>query len=509
MAGAPFQAPTIDLSGTGATKTARRIGCSLVPVIVGMVIIGFVISAVRSCDISTTSSSFHGPTFNSSSMLTLSGGATVLPGDGPEADLVVITQETKDSTTTRRIARVSFTKDGSKLVWQSEPVDDSAYRAEVAVVGNTLFAGIDDNLYALDAKTGKTQWRATLHDKVTTGCPSCFSAVGDRLVVRTTDAFVSGYGTASSESLWTKRLNSTSGSISVVGDRLFVVDDPEDASQLTTATLTDPTNGKAVRTVTPRCPKSDSNPYDVEMDAGDAVHAIPGGADVVAAFGFGDACVVRWNPGTGAIRWTSRLTGMSTIDQDSVLIGTQDLVVSNTSNQLVAVSLTKGTAEQLKVPNDLQATANQIVGRTLVANTKTGRGTPRNGLMAWDLGSAQQLWAQSTLGATQPVSESAYHSSDALFDGSPRSLLVPVGQGLNLFTFEGTQHTFTVAPLDLRTGDLGTPVRRAYLTAYESGTPSLAIEGQQDPRLFVTIDTLLQAIPVSGHGDVVPFPEPN
>jgi hypothetical protein len=105
------------------------------------------------------------------------------------------------------------------------------------------------------------------------------------------------------------------------------------------------------------------------------------------------------------------------------------------------------------------------------------------------------------------VSNGSSHSSDALFDGTPRSLLVPVGKGLNVFVFEGTERTFTVAPIDLATGELGPEVRRAFLTRYDSGTPSLTIEGRSADRLVVSIDNLLQTIPVSGRGALASYPE--
>lgn len=522
VAGAPAPEPgpvfdpktrTLDLSGSSGSKTARRVGCGLVPLIVFLVVAGVVVSALRSCDdaLSSTRSQFQNGFGSNASVLTLSGSVTVLPssGSGSSTDVIAITQDTQGSDTVRRVARIGFTSDGSTLRWQSDPVDDSASRAEVAVVGDTLFAAIDDDLLALDATTGATRWTGTLHDKVTTGCPSCFASVGGKLVVRTTDAYVTGYGTKSAEPLWSNRLNSTSGSTSVAGDRLFIVDDPEDATKVTTASLIDPSSGKAIRTVAPTCPDDADTPWNLEMSAGDQVLAVPGGKDVLAAFGFGDGCIVRWEPVSGKVRWTSRLTGMSSVS-DGTFLGSQDLVVGNTSGQLVTIYLPNGKAKQLPVPKDLGVAGNQVVGRTFIADTQTTRGTPRHGLMAWDLSTGEKTWAQSDLGAAQPVSTGSYHPSDALFDGSPRSLLVPVDDGIQVFVFEGTDHTFSVSPLDLSTGDLGTEIRRAYLTRYQDpGTVSLSIEGQSGDHLLVSIDTLLQSLPVSGKGDVVSYPEQN
>ena len=514
VAGAPPSTPPpssrgrSSASSSGGGKVARRIGCAVVPLAVAMVILFAVIGAVRSCDISTVTDGFDGTGFDTS-VLTLSGSATVLPTQGDGTDVIVVQQETEDSQTTRSVARLRFQQDTSKLVWKSEPLDEDTYRVEVAQVDDTLFAATEDQLYALDADTGETRWTTTLHDKLTAGCPNCFGAVGGRLVVRTTDAYVTAYGTRSGEPQWSKRLSSTSGSMSIVGDRLFLVDEPESSSTPTPVLLVDPANGKTMRSTSPQCPKGQDTPWDLSMSAGDVVRPVPGSSDVMAAFGFGDSCVVRWDPATSTIRWTSRLNGFGSLDQDEIVVGERDLVLGSPGEALVTVYLPNGKARVLPVPADLQAQPSQIVGRTLVALTVTTRGTPKGGMAAWDLSTGERTWANASLGTAQPVSSGRYHSSDALFDGTPRSLLVPVGDGLNVFVFEGTDRTFSVSPVDLGTGDLGTTVRRGFLTRYDSGTPSLTIEGQTTDHLLVSLDNLLQSIPASGKGPVVSYPERN
>jgi len=273
--------------------------------------------------------------------------------------------------------------------------------------------------------------------------------------------------------------------------------------------LVDPASGKTIRATTPRCPKSADTPWDLATSAGDQVRGVPGGQDVYAVFGFGDTCVARWNPANGAIRWTSRLTGLGSYDEDEIVDSEQDLVLGTNGNVVVAVDLTTGKAKQLEVTGDVVATPSQIVGRTLVALTVTTRGTPKGGLAAWNLASGERRWANASLGTAVPVSRGSNQPSDALFDGTPRSLLVPAGDGLNAFVFEGTDRTFSVSPVDLETGQLGTEVRRGFATRYDSGTVSLTVEGQDGDRLVVSIDNLLQTLPVSGRGDIVTFPEKN
>lgn len=513
VAGAPATVsagprPSGGSSAARSSSKTRKIGCSLGPLIaIGAIIFG-IVTVVRSCDTTSISDTIRDSLETDDNTISLSGTAVVLPEKGGGGDVATVIQTYENSESARRIARIGFSDSGSTLRWSSEPLGDQAYRAEIALVGDTMFAGVEDQLYALDAATGKTRWKTTMRDQTTIGCPSCFAAVDDRLVVRTTDAYVTAYGTASNEVLWSRRLNSPSGSVSVVRNQLFVVDDGEDPSTLTPVSQVDPTNGKTIRTTTPSCPETEDGHWRTELSPGDPIRLVPGSTDVMAVFGFGDGCVVRWSPATGRAKWTSRLTGLSSFDQQDIVVGREDLAMTNSNGQVVSVALATGVGQVLALPPDTSAQVGAIVGRTAVAYTSTTRGTPRGGLAGWDLTSGKRLWAQTDLGTAQPVSNSPYGTSDALFDGSPRSLLVPFGGGVNVFVFEGSEHTFAVAPVNLANGKLGTQVRRAYLTRYDSGgTPSLTVEGTDGDQLVISIDNLLQTIPIDGTGPVVSYPE--
>lgn len=504
VAGAP-PAPPPPERPTGAARASRggRGWFAAAAVLAVMVVV--VTGTIRSCASSTDSSTARPPVPGSSSTFALGGTATVVAAAPGRTDLVATVQATDGSTTERRLALLRFTDTASSVVWRSEPIGESAYRAVVAFSGDTLFAGVDDQLYALDARSGATRWRTTLHDKVSTDCQACFGVAGGNLVVRTTDAYVTAFGIRSSEPLWSRRLESPSGRSSVVGGRVLVVDDPTDPEALTAVELVDPASGRTIRSTTPTCPKNPDTPWRPEIGPDDPITEVGTQHDVVAAFGFGDACVVRWNPAAGTVKWTSRLDGASSLSRDVHVVGPHDLVVAATGGAIVAVDLTTGVARQLEVPADVRATPDRIVGRTLVADTVTARGTPKGGLAAWDLGSGARLWDQARLGTAQPVS-SRSSSSDALFDGSPRSLLVPSGEGINVMVFDGTDRTFSVRSVDLGSGDLGTEVKRGFLARYESGIPSLAIEAVEPTQVLVSIDSTLQAVPVSGRGAVVGFP---
>ncbi len=502
--GAPTPPPPASSSASPPSnvgRTAGKVGCALVPLIIGVVVVAVIVSAVRSCDVSTPGDVFGIDGIDT--LITLSGTATVLDA-GPEGiDLVATTQTSDTGGVDRRLSRVRFGPDGPTEVWRSQELSDSVSDVEVAQVGDVLFAAYGDRLLALDEATGETRWATTLRDQVTVNCDDCFAAVGDHLVVRTTDAYVTAYGTASAEPRWSNRLRSPSGSIATPGPHLLVVDDPEDPSATTPVVTLDPATGKRIAALAPTCTRGEDGSWDVELSPGDPVHAVPGSDDVVAVFGFGDSCVVRWNPADGAVRWTSRLNGASTIDDDSVVVGPKDIAMG-VGTALVTVDLATGAAKLLEVPADTQAVPDRIVGRTLVADTTSTRGTPRGGLAAWDLRTGERRWANRDLGTATAASRNGF--SDALFDGSPRFVVVPEGaDGLAVVVFDGTQGTFTSRTVDLATGDLGAPVKRAYLREYE-GIASLDVEAITDDQLVVSIDNLLQVLPSSGQGPVWSYP---
>ncbi|MFN8019101.1 MAG: PQQ-binding-like beta-propeller repeat protein [Acidimicrobiales bacterium] len=506
IAGAPAgPPPSTDLHAAGTVRT-RKVGCAVIPGVIAVVVALIVVSALRSCDPTDVVSKINPNVSPFDSTITLSGTANVVSSSPEELQVAATTQTSEGGTTERRLSLLRFDGSGAKVLWQSDPFGEDTSRVEVAQVGDTVFAGTGDRLYALDGDTGKTRWSTALHDKVTNGCEDCFESVGGVLVVRTVDGYVAAYKPGGSEPVWTKRLRDPSGSISIAGGHLLIVDAPEDDKAVTPVQLVDPATGKVVRSDAPTCPRSPDSSWDVELNPGDRIRTVPGTRDVMAVFGFGDACVVRWDPSTGTVKWTSRLDGASSVNDEQVVVGTDDLVVPASSQAMATIDLHTGKAHLIDQVPEATVVPNTIVGRTLLADTATTRGTAQHGLAAFDLRTGKKLWAKTNLGAAAPVSRSPYFTSDALFDGAPRSLLVSDADGVHVVVFDGANHTFAVRSLDPATGNLGEEVRRAFTNRY-GGTPSLTVESVADGRMLITIDSLLQSLPVTGRGEVTTFPE--
>lgn len=490
----------------GAAKAAKT-GCGIGAVLVTLLVlamIGGVIYAVTT-GVSSVTKSISDLTGSSNSNLYPSGGSVaVLPGEGSTTDMVlVVTDNSADSK--RRFVRVKVGPDGSETLWKSEPLPSDVYTSAVAVEGDHLYTAVGDEVRLLSLATGVETWRATLTDKVTTRCASCFAVVQKKLVVRTDDAYLTGFQATSNEPLWSRRLNSTSAQANLVGGNLVLVDDAATRGAPAAVETLDPATGRAARSISPSCPAGGDVYSPVTMRAGAQVVAVPGTGDLVAVFGSSPGCVVRWESASGTVRWTLAITGNYSSSDSPPLISDRDLVLG-TSGSMVHVDLGSGRGAELEQVPDAAAEPHSLSGRTLIGQTTSTRGTSKGGLAAWDLTTNKRLWSVPLPKGSQPASTGPYASSDALFDGSPRSVLVTGGATARVVTFFGEDRVVDTQSLDLATGELGRPTRRTYLSRYStSGTPSLTVEDTTPARLIISVDSLLEIVPLPD-GDILRWP---
>jgi outer membrane protein assembly factor BamB len=499
----PGASSTTVITTTTTVQASKVAGGFKAGCVVTLVVMALAIAiGVKSCDTATKAikKAVAGP----DNTYPLSGNAVVVPGEGSMTEVITYAQDNKAQT--RSVRRVQFDATGSKELWRSEPFGKDAYGVTLAVDGDTVYAAANDQLRALNRVTGKERWRATLTDAVDTNCHgTCFEVLAHRLVVRTKDAYLYGFSPRSAEPVWSQRLNSTSAGASVAGGSLLVVDDPADSGGYTVVTTLNPVTGGVVRRITPLCLASGGS-YPIEMNAGDPVRTVPGSTDLLAVFGFGYSCAVRWDPATSKARWSVELPDLSSVDQDLTFLTATHAIVK-ASSDTVRIDLADGRVSGLDLPADTQAVPRTVVQGTVVADTTTTRGSSRGGLLGWDLRTGKVLWSERLPGGSQPVSTGSSRSSDALFDGSPRSLLVAGGGKLQLVTFVGTDRTMAVRAVDPRTGDLGEARVRRFSTRYDSGTPSLTVEVVTPSYLLVSVDSLLERIPLTGSGDIVTWPD--
>lgn len=515
----PFAEPrapiVVDLSGldlSGAADTAvktTKAGCGIgsVVMLIVLVVVGIIVfSVVRGVNDATKGISKAFSSAPSSNLFPDGDATWVLPGgEGSEVDVLTLVSDNQDDSR-RKLVRLTMSEDGTEQRWISAAFAKDAYTVVVAYAGNDLWVGANDELRLLDLRTGKERWHTGLNDKVTTGCPGCFSVVEGKLVVRTDDAYLSGFGASSGEPLWTKRLGSVGARPSVASGRVIVVDQESGKDPL--ATTLDPASGRVVNASTIRCPATPDEPFDVELQTGAQIVGVPGSTDVAAVAGSGYSCAARWDPATGAVRWTDRGEGSASPTDNRTLVAGTDLVFA-TNEALVRIDLGSGRRTTLAPVPDVRAKPLAIVGRTVLGETETTRGTTKGGLAAWSLDDGRNLWATPLPQGAQLASDNAYNSSDALFDGQNRSVYVPPATPAgpaHVMTFEGEGRTYRTQTLDLATGALGTATPEEFPTRYGGdGTVSMTVVDSGPTRVVVTMDTLLEVIPVDG-GAVVRWP---
>ena len=502
--------PTVDFSAAADTAVkAGKVGCGIgsVVAIIGLIVaIGGVFFAVRS-GMSSVKSATDAFTSNKSSasqnLFPDSGSAVVIPGgEGHTTNVITLVTDNSDSTSSRKLVRLELGGDEPKLVWTSESFPSDVYDVSLAMGGDNLYVGAKDEVHLLSLATGKEKWHSSLTDKITTSCSGCFATVGNNLVVRTDDAYLTGLGPSSPEQLWTKRLSSIGAKPSIVGSQVLLVD--QVTGSPTSVQTLDAATGKVVRTISPTCPQLSDQYYPVAMSAGNRIYGVPGSTDLVSAFGYGPGCVVRWEPSSGTIRWATQTGDIAPSSDVKPLITATDMVFGSSGNGMVHVNLANGAAAELEPVADANAEPAAIVGRTLLGNTTTTRGTARGGLAAWSLDTNKHVWTANLPQGAQAPSQSG---SDALFDGSPRSVLVTGGAQPHVVTFTGEGRTYTDQTIDITNGTLSQPVKKDFPSRYgDSGTVSLTVEDIAPTRLVISIDTLLEVIPVGNDGAVIRWP---
>lgn len=429
----------------------------------------------------------------------------VVDGAGGPTEVAAVVYDAQHDT--RFVARLPLTAGGDRPepVWTSEPFPSGTYDAAVAQIGGTVLLGVADEVWALDAATGARSWTAPLPDKVSAGCATCFTVVGDTLVVVTQDDQVHAYGTASATPRWTRRLESPSARV-LVSDAGVVVSDQDPAkpgSQL--VTVLDPASGAPRSALSPTCPGRDGG-FPTTMNFADRVLAVPGSPDLVGSISFGGTCLVRWDGTTGQIRWTTTAEAGGSLDADDALVTADRLFAPTADGAMLSVDLATGGSSRLALPPDVTAVPVAVTGNLLVAETTTTRGTTRGGLAAWDLGTGQAVWQSAMPDGSKPFSDRLSGSSESLFPDSPLSTVVAVGAELRLATFSGDTYTASVRTIDPATGALGEP--RSWAFGDGPGIPSLRLHQVTPEGMVLTADSGLLFLPFAADADPVGWPGP-
>lgn len=473
---------------TGPTKRGK-LGCVIVAFIVVVpivAILGGITLAVRSVRDASRSA------FTESDFVPTTGDLQVLSVDGVPTEVVAM--GSRPGTTARSIALVDIS---GEVRWSAGIVPPDVYSAQFAVTDDVVIVSLADEVIGLDRADGAELWRTEVTDVVDPRCPDCLAVVDGVLSVLSRDAQLTAIDPASGESVWSRRLESVSSRVVPFEDQLLVIDDDPAADGAPTVFVTAPATGEVTTSFAPSCPHPSFPPESnvtVELDTRAVVEPIPGTSDIVVAFGTSASCVERWTPREAARRW-STAGELSIFLDPQVAISASDMVVA-TGDALVTVGLSEGTVTELPLPPDTRADGPvDLIGTTAVVSLQTSRGSTRFQLTAFDIRSRTVLWDRPFDSDEAPFPLDPNRSSETLFTGYLRYVVVPGDDELRLASFTQAGRQVAVESIDLATGR-STPVgRTAWETRFSaSSSPSVRIEAVIGDRVVFTGEGIFQIL---------------
>lgn len=421
-------------------------------------------------------------------------GSVVPLGAGAPVDVLAVVQDYTDASH-QYLARLDLR--GRKVMqrWRSPELPSGTDRVHAQLAGTDIVVAFDDQLWVLDAARGATRWKATLSSQVASDCDRCLAVVDDHVVVRTVDAYLTGYGIGGTEPLWHRRLASTSAGLVMLGSTLAAVDESPDVPGAIVRSI-DPKTGADGVVYRPVCRTSDPARASIPLSLGDAVQSVPGTGDAVSVSAYGDGCVVRWEVATGTLRWATRVDGLTFVDGRTTVLSAEDLVVARSGGGLLHVDLTTGATRSLDVGSRQTARPALLVGRQILAWTTAASGGAPGGLEAFDLASGRQQWGARLPGDPAPATVG---TEEVLSGTKGRAVLVPGANRVDVVIFTAADHRVDIGRLDLITGavDLRPPLPLP--TRYDRAQVSLTGEAAAEGTLVVTVDDVLERIdPASG-----------
>lgn len=428
--------------------------------------------------------------------VTTGDGEVVTDGEGQPTEIVAMAQPA--GSTTRVIARASL--DG-EVAWQAPVVPADVYSAQVRVTDDLVLASLGDEVVALDGATGEERWRVTVSDEVAPRCRDCFAVVDGTLVVLGRDAHITAIGLDGGETLWTRRLESPSATVHVVGETLLVLDDPADATTEPGLVITDPATGEERDRITPSCPDLAYGPEsDVPLDfrPDSLVLPVPDSDDIVLVFGSSSACVQRWTVTGAEMRWSRPAElGASFFDPVVIADATDMIVADDSTSVLVHIGLSEGTIEALPLPQDTSPSEVGVLrdGR-LVTAVQSSRGSTRWSLLAIDLRRKETVWERTLPRGVEPFDLAPDRSSDTLFEGDARFLLAAADDGeVALVTMASPGQRLTVESVDGATGQGRQVGRSTFAVRYAgSSSPSARIEAVTGGQVVFTTESIPQVL---------------
>lgn len=421
---------------------------------------------------------------------TVVGRSPLILPTGSGTDLIVITRDRGGRDPDRHVERLALLDGRTLSRWRSPKITGVASNAVIAASADTVYVAIDNRLWAYDAARGTLRWTTAMADTTAAGCGDCLAVVGDRLVTRTADATVAVYGARSAEPLWSRRLTSPQGTMTVAGPRVLLTDEATPGGGASVTTF-DPATLTEGHPVTPTCTNADG--YEAGLDLGPHTRAIPGTDDAVAVFGYGTTCVVRWTVTTGAVQPPIPVVTGSMPSIDLPPLVTDEVVAFGTADGPVhLVPLAGGPPIALATPTEVTGQPLFVVDGALVAQTTSTRGSETGGLIAWDVATGATRWTAPLPHGARPVASLVTRTGDVVSDRVARSLVSRDGDAVWVTTFRGGREpAVEVGRLDLGTGTVVDPLRSPLPLLYPTEQPYVSVAPSEGRHVVLTVDAVL------------------
>jgi len=441
----PEAAPTIIARPMDHAPQASGWGRAILAVAVVILAAGGLVSylVVRGLD--------HASLSNITSALTtfrVSLPATTLSGvDNSHPDAIVYTYDYAKDT------RFLSYFDGATrtLRWQTVPLGDDSYRAELATNENYVFAAVQTRVMALDRGTGHTVWEASISDELPYSCMrDCLTLMGERVVALSRDGRLYGLDAQGGQVVWTIRLNSTPDHLVVVGDRIAILDNRDGSGVLS---LIDPVNGSEVQTLRPQCTDPESGFTD-DPDLNAPILVPPDQKSLVILFGFFSSCVQRWDVATGSMLWNTSMGDISFSSGfgPSSMLTSESIYVAS-GQQLLDVDLADGKWRSLIADPDYEFVPLAETEGILITRAKRTRGTTRFELWGVDTETGRRVW-QHPFAGSEPLDEPD-RMAGLIDQGESAWTAHLTPAGLAVVQAMAQPHQLTVEMLNPRTGASG------------------------------------------------------
>lgn len=283
---------------------------------------------------------------------------------------------------------------------------DMWYFPHAASDDHAVYYVAGQRLLALDRVDGALLWEAGLSDIVNTSCPTCLEAVGERVIVLTTDYILSAFDRDTGAPAWSLRLNDSStarNGFQVVDETLILADEVASDTSRWAVQRIAPESGELIQTIAPTCPRADDRLYLY----GDQIFLETGLGSAYQALFLYECNNTDYMQSrslrTGELAWETTLPEGFNPSHNAAVLGSDTLYLQD-YEAVFGVSLASGHVRQLPQATDpdYDVTLLDEGNELLLAWVRRTRGTTRYAL--WGLTPAgEQLWSYALTSDDNPA----------------------------------------------------------------------------------------------------------